>query len=87
MDDKKYLRKLQMMVGRAVNEGCEAVVVSGDDKGNMNADVFKTTPNLDELKENDNSITWFDLILIDPNTKSIVERDRYDKDEDGNWTW
>lgn len=77
-----YKRKMQMMVGRAVNEGYEAVVISGDEEGNMTADLFKTTPDLEELK--DSNVTWFDLVRLNSETKMIVDRVKYEV-QNGKW--
>ena len=77
---KNYKRKMQMAVGRAVNEGYEAVAISGDDAGNMQINYFRTIDEIDNLK--DWGVSWFEIIRFNLDTKKIKERVVYEKYDD-----
>ena len=77
---KNYKRKLQMAVGRAVNEGYEAVAISGDDIGNVQVNYFRTIDEINNLK--DWGVSWFEIIKINLETKKLKERVVYEKYDD-----
>lgn len=79
MEDKRYLRKLQLALGRAVREGKEAVVVAGSgDK--MYADLFSKKEDVTNIEYRD--YDWYEIIELED--KQVVKRTKYVQ-QDGKW--
>lgn len=81
MEDKRYLRKLQTVIGMAVRKGEEVVLVAG--KGDkMYACIIDKKENLsDSLNTSD--YDWYEVIEL--KDKKILKRTKYVMQPDGQW--
>ena len=81
MEDKRYLRKLQTVIGMAVREGNEVVLVAG--KGDkMYACMIEKKEDLsNNIQTSD--YDWYEVIELE--NKEIVKRTKYVLQPDGHW--
>jgi len=88
-----FLRRLQLAIGRAVNEGYPVVVCGENEKKEMKAGYFENeTLTDDEINQMD--YVWCDVVKLDPTKRKIVSRTRYERKEgnkmvatQGHLTW
>lgn len=73
-----FLRKLQLAIGRAVNEGYHVVVCGENEKREMKTGYFvNDTLTDDEISQMD--YVWCDVVKLDPSNKKIISRTHYER--------
>ena len=73
-----FLRKLQLAIGRAVNEGFPVVVCGENENKEIKAGYFeKDSLTDDEINQMD--YVWCDVVKLDPEKRKIISRTRYER--------